>query len=158
MVPVKVINGSADGSNYRVAIVASRFNEFFVKRLMDGCISTLEAAGLEPDAVTIVWVPGAFEIPLAAKAQALAGGTDAIIALGAVIRGETTHFEYVAGECARGVAAVGLETGVPVIFGVLTVDDSRHALERSGDDGNNKGSEAARAALEMISVLRQVRV
>jgi 6,7-dimethyl-8-ribityllumazine synthase len=157
MASVKTINGNLDGSDCRIAIVASRFNEFFVKRLMDGCLSTLKAAGLEAGAITVVWVPGAFEIPLVAKALALAGKTDAVIALGAVIRGETAHFEYVAGECARGVAAVGVETGIPVIFGVLTVDDSRHALERSGEDENNKGSDAARAALETISVLRQIR-
>ena len=158
MASVTTIGGTPDGSDCRIAIVASRFNEFFVKRLLDGCLSTLEAAGLDAGAITVVWVPGAFEIPLVAKALALAGKPDAVIALGAIIRGETAHFEYVAGECARGVAAVGLETGIPVIFGVLTVDDSRHALERSGDDENNKGSDAARAALETISVLRQIPV
>ena len=115
-------------------------------------------AGLEPGTVTVVRVPGAFEIPAAAKAVAHTGKVDAVIALGTIIRGETSHFEYIASECARGVAAVTLETGIPVIFGVLTVDDSRHALERSGEGEDNKGREAARAALEMISVLRRIRV
>lgn len=153
---VSVIEGSLDGSGCRIAIVAGRYNDYFVKRLLDGCVDTLTDAGVVPGDLSIIWVPGAFEIPVVAKSLAEAGKVDAIIALGAVIRGETAHFEYVAAECARGVSAVGIETGIPVIFGVLTVNDSQQALARSGNDEDNKGREAARTALEMIGILRRI--
>lgn len=141
----------------RIAIVASRFNDFIVKRLLEGCTRTLTQAGVPASNVVIVRVPGAFEIPVVAARLARAGHAHAVIALGAVIRGETAHFEFVAGECARGLAQVAVETEVPMIFGVLTPEDTQQALDRSGDDESNKGSESALAALQMIGVMRGLR-
>jgi 6,7-dimethyl-8-ribityllumazine synthase len=148
---------TAAPADCRIAIVASRFNDFIVGRLLDGCMRTLAGAGVPDANVAVVRVPGAFEIPVAAARLARAGHAHVVIALGAVIRGETAHFEFVAGECARGLAQVALETGMPVIFGVLTTDTEQQALERSGDDRSNKGSECALAALEMIGVMRGLR-
>lgn len=141
----------------RIAIVASRFNDLIVGRLLEGCTRTLARSGVPDANVAVVRVPGAFEIPVVALRLARGGNTHAVIALGAVIRGETAHFEFVAGECARGLARVALDTGVPVIFGVLTAENERQALDRSGADGSNKGSECALAALEMIGVMRGLR-
>jgi len=154
---MKIIDEPAEGETCRVAIVASRFNSFIVDRLLEGCMRTLRARGVPEVRVLLVRVPGAFEIPAAVRAIVDRGGTDAVIALGAVIRGETMHFEYIAGECARGLAGIAAATGVPVIFGVLTVDSAQQALDRSGEDESNKGSEAAAAALDMIGVLRGIR-
>jgi 6,7-dimethyl-8-ribityllumazine synthase len=138
----------------RFALAASRFNEDIVARLLDGAVDTLNSHGIETEAITIVRVPGAFELPLAVKRLAASGRFDAIIALGAVIRGATPHFEYVAGECARGLGRVALELELPVAFGVLTVDTMEQALTRANGDEGNKGREAALAALEMVSLLR----
>ena len=154
---MKIIDTGADARDCRVAIVASRYNSFVVDRLLEGCARTLRARGVPEDRVILVRVPGAFEIPAAARAIVECGGTDAIIALGAVIRGETAHFDYIAGECARGLAGIAAATGMPVIFGVLTVDNAQQALDRSGEDESNKGSEAAAAALDMIGVMRGIR-
>ena len=139
------------GAERAVALVVSRFNEFVTAKLRDGARDCLEKHGVTD--VEELWVPGAFEIPLAAKAAAESGRFDAVVCLGAVIRGETPHFDYVAAECARGVLNVSALTGVPVTFGVLTTDDAEQALARAGGPAGNKGFDAARAALEMIDLL-----
>src|SRR6266536_2283577 len=148
--------GKFDASGVRLAIVAGRFNGDVTKLLLDGALSELAAHGLEPDAVPVVWVPGAFEIPLAAKRLTESGEQDAVVCLGAVIRGDTPHFEYVAGECAAGISRVALDTGVPIAFGVLTTDDLDQALARAGGSEGNKGAEAAATAVEMVDLLRQL--
>ncbi len=147
-----------DGSGLRVAVVCGRFNALITDRLLEGALAGLGVAGLADDAVTIEWVPGAFEIPLAAKAFAESGQVDAVVALGAVIRGETGHYDFVAGECARGIQDAQLATGVPIVFGVLTVDTVDQAMERSepGEQGDNKGGEAAQVALEMAALLARI--
>jgi 6,7-dimethyl-8-ribityllumazine synthase len=138
------------------AVVASRFNDDVTKLLLDGALHQLSAMGLDPDAVPVVWVPGAFEIPLVAKQLAESGERDAVICVGAVIRGDTPHFELVAGECASGISRVALDTGVPVAFGVLTTDDRDQAFARAGGAEGNKGAEAAATAVEMVDLLRQL--
>ncbi|HEV2310229.1 MAG TPA: 6,7-dimethyl-8-ribityllumazine synthase [Acidimicrobiia bacterium] len=148
--------GPFDASDMRVAIVAGRFNEHVTKPLLAGAQATLAEHGLDPDTVPVLWVPGAFEIPLTAKRLAASGTVDAVICVGAVIRGETAHFEYVAGPCAAGIAQAALDTGVPVAFGVLTTHDERQALDRAGGPAGNKGAEAARTALEMVALLRSL--
>jgi 6,7-dimethyl-8-ribityllumazine synthase len=144
-----------DAAGMCLAIVAGRFNEHITSRLVEGASKTLAARGVT-DAVSVYWVPGAFEIPLVAKRLAASGTVDAIICLGAVVRGETAHFEYVAGPCASGVAAAALDTGIPIIFGVLTTDDEGQALDRAGGREGNKGSEAALTAIEMVRLLRSL--
>ena len=141
-----------------IAIVASEFNHFIVQQLVDGAFDALGRNGVPEQNTTLVWVPGAFELPLAAKVLAEAGNHDAIIALGAVIRGGTPHFDYVAGECSRGIARVGLKYALPAIFGVLTTDNVDQALERAGSGAGNKGFDTAVAALQMISLLDRLRV
>jgi 6,7-dimethyl-8-ribityllumazine synthase len=150
------LEGAHVGRGVRVAIVCSRFNGAITTRLLEGALDVLRSAGVDRSDITVGWVPGAFEIPL--MALAFADGdrpVDAVITLGAVIRGETTHYEIVSGECARGVQDVQLSTRVPVAFGVLTVNTLEQALERSANDEDNKGREAATTVLEMVSVLRQ---
>jgi len=144
--------GSLDASGMRFAIVAGRFNDHVTKPLLDGAVATLHDLGL--DDVPVHWVPGAFEIPL--LAQRLAPSYDAVICLGAVIRGDTAHFDYVAGQCAAGIQRVALDTGTPVIFGVLTTDNLEQAMSRAGGEHGHKGSEAARTAVEIVSLLRQL--
>ena len=146
-----------DGAGRRVAIVAARFNGEVVDRLVDGATGMLADAGVHADDVEVVWVPGAFELPLAARAAASSGRFDAVVALGAVIRGETAHFEFVAGEAARGLQDAAVATGVPVAFGVLTTDTVEQAMERAGGAFGNKGRDAAAAALEMITVVGGLR-
>ena len=143
--------------NPRIGVVASRFNRFIVDQLVDGVRDALERRGVEPGQQSLVWVPGAFELPLAAARLAASGRFDAVIALGAVIRGGTPHFEYVAGSCADGLGRVALDHDVPVVFGVLTTDDVEQALERAGTGEGNKGFDAAMTALEMIDTLQAVR-
>jgi 6,7-dimethyl-8-ribityllumazine synthase len=138
----------------RIAIVAARFNHFIVDHLESGCLDALRRHGVQDTGITIARVPGAFEMPVAVKKMAASGKYDAVIALGAVIRGSTPHFDHVAGVCSRGLAGVASETGVPVIFGVLTVDTIEQAIERAGTKAGNKGAEAAVTAIEMISLLR----
>jgi len=138
----------------RIAIVAARFNHFIVDHLESGCLDALRRHGVQDSGITIARVPGAFEMPVAVKKMAASGKYDAVIALGAVIRGSTPHFDHVAGACSRGLAGVASETGVPVIFGVLTVDTIEQAIERAGTKAGNKGAEAAVTAIEMISLLR----
>ena len=139
-----------------IAIVASEFNHFIVQQLVDGAIDALGRNGVAEKNISLVWVPGAFELPLVANVLAKAGRHDAIIALGAVIRGGTPHFDYVAGECSRGIAQVGLEHGLPAIFGVLTTDNVDQALERAGSGAGNKGFDTAVAALQMIALLDRI--
>lgn len=146
-----------DGTGRRIAIVVARWNDAITTRLLDGAIRQLEERSVQSDDVDVHWVPGAFEIPLVAKLAARSGRYDAVITLGCVIRGDTAHFEYVAGPAAEGVLHAQLDTGVPIIFGILTVENRQQALERSvidGDvEGDNKGAEAVDTALEMITVV-----
>jgi 6,7-dimethyl-8-ribityllumazine synthase len=150
------IEGETSGDGKRVGIVCGRFNDLITQRLLDGATNALAVHGVKEDDVTLAWVPGAFEIPIAAKTMAQTGRYDAVIALGAVIRGDTPHFDYVAGECARGIQESQLETGVPIVFGVLTTENLDQALSRS-DDKDNKGEESARVALEMANLLAELR-
>ena len=140
-----------------IAIVAAEFNHFIVQQLVDGALDALQRNGVAESNITVAWVPGAFELPLAAEVLASGGNHDAVIALGAVIRGGTPHFDYVAGECSRGIAQVSLKHGLPAIFGVLTTDNIDQALERAGSGSGNKGFDTAVAALQMISFLDRVR-
>ena len=149
----KVIEGSFEARDLRVGIVVGRFNETIGKRLLEGAEDCLRRHGVRAEDVTVVWVPGAFEIPLAAQRLAASGEVDAVITLGAVIRGETPHFDYVAGHAASGVGRASLDTGIPITFGVLTTETSEQARERSGGKVGNKGFEAALAALEMASLM-----
>ena len=148
--------GRLDAGGLRIAVVVSRFNEMITKALLDGALSGLRRHGLDQEDVTVAWVPGAFELPLAAKRLAASGEFDAVICVGAVIRGSTAHFEHVAGQAAAGAARAALDTGVPVIFGVLTTDTIEQAIERSGTKAGNKGLDAAVAAIEMADLLRQL--
>ncbi|HVF08786.1 MAG TPA: 6,7-dimethyl-8-ribityllumazine synthase [Actinomycetota bacterium] len=148
--------GRLDGSNRRVAIVAARFNSIVTGKLVEGANAALTKHGLTDDDVDLAWVPGAFEIPLVAARLARSGRYDAVICLGAVIRGDTAHFELVAGEAARGIARVALETGVPVIFEVLATENLAQAESRAGGEHGNKGWEAAEAALETASLVDQL--
>lgn len=153
---MKVVEGDFSVSTARITIVMARFNGFVVDSLLQGALDTLKRHGISESNITIVKVPGAFELPLAAGKVAEKQSVDAIIALGAVIRGATPHFEYVAGECASGLSRVALDSQVPVAFGVLTTDTIEQAIERSGTKAGNKGSDAAMTALEMISLLRNL--
>jgi len=138
------------------ALVVGRFNSFVVESLLEGAIDTLTRHGIKHEQIEIIRVPGAFELPLAVKKVADKGKYDAIIALGAVIRGGTPHFEYVAGECVKGIAQVALDSAIPVSFGVLTVDTIEQAIERSGTKAGNKGGEAALSAMEMVSLIKSI--
>lgn len=156
MTDIKTIEGDFTGGKGNYSIVVGRWNSFVVEHLLEGAVDTLRRHGVSESQITIVRAPGAFEIPLVCKKVAAKGDTDAIIALGAVIRGGTPHFEYVAGECTKGLAMVTMETGIPVAFGVLTVDSIEQAVERSGTKAGNKGEEAAMSALEMVSLLSKI--
>lgn len=140
----------------KLAVLCGRFNSFIVDQLEAGCLDTLKRHGVDTADVTVVKVPGAFEMPVVAAKLAASGKYEAVIGLGAVIRGGTPHFEHVAGACTRGMAAVATESGVPVLFGVLTVDTIEQAIERAGTKAGNKGAEAAAAAIEMVSLMRQL--
>ena len=150
---MRVIEGACEARGRRFAIVASRFNEVVVSRLVDGAAACLRKHGVSDDDLDLVWVPGAFELPLVTKRLAAAGGHDALISLGAVIRGETAHFELVAAEAARGIREASVESGVPVVFGVLATDTLEQALDRAGGKHGNKGWDAAMAAMEMADVM-----
>lgn len=156
MSQIKVIEGDFAASQGRYALLVSRWNSFVVESLKEGALDTLRRHGIKDDQVTIYYAPGAFEFPLAAQRIAAKGEFDAIIALGAVIRGGTPHFDYVAGECTKGLAQVSLNANIPVTFGVLTVDTIEQAIERSGTKAGNKGVEAATTALEMVSLLGRI--
>ncbi len=151
----RIIEGDLVERGGRYAIVASRFNDFITARLLDGALDALRRHGVPDDAITVAWVPGAFELPIVCRRLVASGKHDAVIALGAVIRGSTAHFDYVAGEAARGVSAAG-GGNVPVIFGVLTTDTIEQAIERAGSKMGNKGGEAAVTAIEMVNLLREV--
>jgi len=153
---VKEIEGVLGVTEARFCLVVSRFNSFVVESLLSGALDTLKRHGAEETDITVVRVPGAFEMPLVLEKIAAKGGYDAIVALGAVIRGGTPHFEYVAGECVKGMAQVSLKHGTPIAFGVLTVDTIEQALERAGTKAGNKGAEAAMSAIEMVNLLRQL--
>jgi 6,7-dimethyl-8-ribityllumazine synthase len=153
---VKTIEGSFLAAGLRFALVASRFNDFIVEKLVQGAIDGLLRHGCAEADIVLVRTPGAFDLPVAARRLAASGRYDAIVAVGCVIRGATAHFEYVAGEAARGLAAVGRETGVPVAFGVLTTDTLEQAIERAGTKAGNKGFDAAMAAIEMANLLRRI--
>ena len=146
------IEGSANGAGLRVCIVSARWNSFVTDRLTEGAVATLRECGLREEDVTVARVPGAFEVPTAAAWAARSGRFDAVICIGAVIRGETAHFEYVAGGATDGIGTVSQDTGVPVIFGVLTVDSVQQAMDRAGGKDGHKGEEAARAAIEMANL------
>ena len=154
---MKLHEGGLNGSGMRLGIVAARFNETVVRTLVAGATDVARRSGVADDDIELAWVPGAFEIPVVAEALARSGRVDAVICLGAVIRGDTPHFDYVAGQAASGVAKVGLDAGVPVIFGVLTTDTAEQAEARAGGKAGNKGADAALAAIETVNVLRSVR-
>jgi 6,7-dimethyl-8-ribityllumazine synthase len=153
---ITTIEGALRADKARFCLVVSRWNSFVVESLEKGAIDALLRHGAREEDLTIVRVPGAFEMPVAIERLAVKGGYDAIIALGAVIRGGTPHFDYVAGECVKGMAQVSLKHGLPVAFGVLTVDSIEQAIERAGTKAGNKGAEAAMSALEMVNLLRQI--
>jgi len=153
---IKTIEGAMRADRARFCLVVSRWNSFVVESLEKGAIDALKRHGATDEDLTIVRVPGAFEMPVTIERIAAKGSYDAIVALGAVIRGGTPHFEYVAGECVKGMAQVSLKYGLPVAFGVLTVDSIEQAIERAGTKAGNKGAEAAMSALEMVDLLRQI--
>ncbi|HSB34659.1 MAG TPA: 6,7-dimethyl-8-ribityllumazine synthase [Nitrospirota bacterium] len=152
----KIIQGDLSGKGLKFGIVAARFNDFITARLLDGAVDALERHGVAESDIEVVKVPGSYEIPLAARMMAQAKKYNAVICLGAVIRGATPHFEYVSAEVSKGVAAVSLETGLPVIFGVLTTDTIEQAIERAGTKSGNKGWDAALSAIEMANVVKQM--
>jgi 6,7-dimethyl-8-ribityllumazine synthase len=152
----RVLEGVLSAKGFSFAIVVSRFNDFITARLLDGALDALRRHGADEERITVARVPGAYEIPLVAKKLAASGRHDAVICLGTVIRGATPHFDYIAGEVAKGVAMAGLETGVPVIFGVLTTDSIEQAVERAGTKSGNKGFDAACSAIEMASLVREL--
>lgn len=151
---MKVLEGKLTAEGLRVGIVAARFNEFITNKLVSGAIDALTRHGASAENLTMAWVPGAFEIPLVAQKMAGSGKFDAVICLGAVIRGSTPHFDYVSNEVTKGVAHVGLQTGVPTVFGVLTTDTIEQAIERAGTKAGNKGFDAAMTAIEMSNLLK----
>lgn len=153
----KVIEGKIVAKGMRFGIVASRFNDFISSKLIEGALDALTRAGADEKDITIAKVPGAFEIPLAAKRMARSGKVDAVICLGAVIRGATPHFEYISAEVSKGIATVALETEVPVVFGVITTDTIEQAIERAGTKSGNKGFDAALSAVEMVDLFRKMK-
>ena len=153
---MKTIEGKLDAKNLKFGIVISRFNEFISSKLLTGCLDGLTRHGADENNIETVWAPGAFEIPLIAKKMASGKKYDAVICLGAVIRGATPHFDYVAAEVSKGIASVGMETGKPVVYGVLTTDSLDQAIERAGTKGGNKGFDAALAAIEMANLMKQI--
>jgi len=153
---MREIRGTFDARGRRFAVVASQFNEVVTSKLVEGAVACLRAHGIVEEDLVVAWVPGAFELALAARRLAASGLYDAVVCLGAVIRGETAHFDYVAGEAARGIADVAAATGLPVMFGVLTTDSLEQALDRAGGKHGNKGWDAAMGAMQMASVLDQL--
>jgi 6,7-dimethyl-8-ribityllumazine synthase len=152
-----IFEGHLISQNAKYGVVVGRFNEFITGKLLSGALDALKRHGADEADVDIAWVPGAFEIPLIAQKMAESGRYDAVITLGAVIRGSTPHFDYVCNEVAKGVSAIGLKTGVPTIFGVLTTDSIEQAIERAGTKAGNKGWEAAATAIEMANLVRQLK-
>lgn len=153
---MRILEGKLISSNTRIGIVAARFNEFIVSKLVSGAVDGLMRHGVDEDAIDLAWVPGAFEIPLIASKMAKSGKYDAVICLGAVIRGATSHYDYVCSEVSKGVANVALNTDIPVMFGVLTTDTLEQAIERAGTKAGNKGFECAEGAIEMINLVQEM--
>jgi 6,7-dimethyl-8-ribityllumazine synthase len=153
---IRTLEGELRVGDLRIALVASRFNQEVVERLVAGAVQALASCGADPSALELVRVPGAYDLPPVVRRIAASGRYDAVVALGAVIRGETPHFDYVAGECAAGLARVADDTGVPVAFGVLTTDTEEQAFERAGGAEGNKGADAARAAIELANLMRKL--
>lgn len=151
---MKTYEGKLVSEGIKIGIVAARFNEFIVSKLIGGCEDVLLRHGVKEEDISLAWVPGAFEIPLIAGKMAKSGKYDAVIALGAVIRGSTSHYDYVCAEVSKGIAAVSLDSGVPVLFGVLTTDTIEQAIERSGTKAGNKGADCAQGAIEMVNLIR----
>ena len=151
---MKIFEGNLVSQDIKVGIVCARFNEFIVSKLLSGCEDGLLRHGVKPDDISVAWVPGAFEIPLITSKMAKSGKYDAVIALGAVIRGSTSHYDYVCNEVSKGIAAVALESDIPVMFGVLTTDTIEQAIERAGTKAGNKGSECAQGAIEKVNLIR----
>ncbi len=154
---MNIFEGKLVAEGIRVGVVAARFNEFIVSKLLSGCEDTLLRHGVQGEDIDVAWVPGAFEIPITAARMAKSGRYDAVIALGAVIRGSTSHYDYVCSEVSKGVAAAGLDSGVPVLFGVLTTDNLEQAIERAGTKAGNKGAECAQGAIEMVNLFRELK-
>ena len=153
---MKTLEGNVIGKGLKVGIVAARFNEFIVSKLIGGAMDGLTRHDIPEDNITLAWVPGAFEIPMTAQKMAESGKYDAIICLGAVIKGSTSHYDYVCAEVSKGIATVGLNTGVPTIFGVLTTDNIEQAVERAGTKAGNKGYDAATTAIEMVNLMKSM--
>ena len=153
---MKLLEGNVVGTGLKVGIVAARFNEFIVGKLVSGAEDALRRHGVSEDDIDIAWVPGAYEIPLIAQKMAKSGKYDMVLCLGAVIRGSTSHYDLVCNECAKGVAQVGLQTGLPVLFGVVTTDTIEQAIERAGTKAGNKGYDVACAGIEMAKLLRTI--
>ncbi|MGM9649251.1 MAG: 6,7-dimethyl-8-ribityllumazine synthase [Butyricicoccaceae bacterium] len=153
---MKLLEGNVVGTGLKVGIVAARFNEFIVGKLVSGAEDALRRHGVSEDDIDIAWVPGAYEIPLIAQKMAKSGKYDMVLCLGAVIRGSTSHYDLVCNECAKGVAQVGLQTGLPVLFGVVTTDTIEQAIERAGTKAGNKGYDVACAGIEMANLLRTI--
>ena len=153
---MKTLEGKLTAKNMKIAIVVARFNEFITSKLLSGCIDCLIRHEAADEDLTVAWVPGAFEIPMAAKKLAESGKYDAVICLGAVIRGATPHFDYVCAEASKGIAQVSMQTGVPVAFGVLTTENIQQAVERAGTKAGNKGVDCAMTALEMVNLFKEM--
>lgn len=153
---MRTFGGKLVADNMKVGIVAARFNEFITTRLLEGALDGLLRHGVKDEDISVAWVPGAFEIPLIASKMAQSGNYDAVICLGAVIRGSTSHYDYVCNEVAKGTAQVGLNSGIPVIFGVLTTENIEQAIERAGSKAGNKGYESAVGAIEMVNLIKLV--
>lgn len=151
-----IYEGKLVNKDIQVGVVCARFNELVVSKLLSGAMDGLKRHEIPEENIDVAWCPGAFEIPLTAKKMALSGRYDAVICLGAVIRGATSHYDYVCAEVSKGIAAIGLETGVPVMFGVLTTDSIEQALERAGSKAGNKGYDCALGAIEMVNLIRQI--
>ena len=153
---MKLYEGKLVSEGIRIGVVCSRFNDFIVSKLLSGCEDVLLRHGVQGEDIAVAWVPGAFEIPLVAAKMAKSGKFDAVIALGSVIRGSTSHYDYVCSEVSKGIAQAALESGVPVLFGVLTTETLEQAIERAGSKAGNKGAECAQGAIEMVNLLRSL--
>ena len=153
---MRVLEGNVVAKNIKIGIVVARFNEFITSKLLAGAIDGLKRHDVEEGAIDVAWVPGAFEMPLVAQKMAMCGKYDAVICLGAVIRGATTHYDYVCNEVSKGIAHVSLQSGIPVMFGVLTTENIEQAIERAGSKAGNKGFECATGAIEMVNLMREL--
>lgn len=151
-----IIEGEMKGEGRSFTIVVSRFNNFITRRLLDGALDVLKRHGVSDDDITVIWVPGSFELPLVVRKVVEKGGCDAVIAVGALIRGETPHFDFIAHEVTKALSSIAVESGLPITFGVVTADTLEQAIERAGTKAGNKGADAARAALEMVSLVEKI--